>query len=616
VYNWKTVLVTIGVLVGLKIWSPYIVENIKWSWFDFLHQQQEQIHVQDIVLVDIDEKSLETYGQYPWPRDIYRDLLLNTDYTNTHVFSILFAEPDRFGGDESFAEGLINRLSILSSSPTTQTQKGSAPFVRTSVFGGGDIKDSVWQFSGIASPIDILQNNTYGVGVSVSTPSVSGTPNFDGTVRSAPLLVYANEQVYPSLALETLRAYYDQPNYQTRVTPETGIEWVRMGREKPIVTTPTSDVMISYWHHFDRISASDLPQSELNNKILIWGLTAEGLNNPVSTPVGVMYPHEVQASILQTVLQEVRIQQSYYLELLEIVLLVSVLLLILLMVYKLPTALAAIVSLLFVSIQVGVGYYVWISQLVLFDTFFSSISSLLVFGHASFNQYYTTYQLKEQIRKQFQKYLSPDMVDQLAENPELLRLGGERKEMTFMFMDICGFTPISEHYKNNDDPEGLVELINKFLDMQTKIILNNNGTIDKYMGDCIMSFWNAPLDCPNHAELAVKSAIEVLDATKKLNEELKPLNLPPINVGIGISTGECIVGNMGSEVRFDYSVIGDAVNLGARLEGQTRNYDGVDVLLSEETYRQCPSRAFTEVDRILVKGKSEKVRIFTPMGTS
>ena len=612
-YNWKTVLVTIGVLVGLKIWSPYIVENIKWSWFDFLHQQQEQVHVKDIVLVDIDEKSLETYGQYPWPRDVYRDLMLNTDYTNTHVFSILFAEPDRFGGDESFAEGLINRLSILSSSPTTQTQKGSAPFVRTSVFGGGDIKDSVWQFSGIASPIDILQNNTYGVGVSVSTPSVSGTPNFDGTVRSAPLLVYANEQVYPSLALETLRAYYDQPNYQTRVTPETGIEWVRMGREKPIVTTPTSDVMISYWHHFDRISASDLPQSELNNKILIWGLTAEGLNNPVSTPVGVMYPHEVQASILQTVLQEVRIQQSYYLELLEIVLLVSVLLLILLMVYKLPTILSGIMSLTFVGVQVGVGYYVWISQLVLFDTFFSSISSLLVFGHASFNQYYTTYQLKEQIRKQFQKYLSPDMVDQLAENPELLKLGGERKEMTFMFMDICGFTPISEAYKNKDDPEGLVDLINKFLDVQTKIILNNKGTIDKYMGDCIMSFWNAPLDCEDHAELAVKSAIEVLEATKELNEELKPLNLPPINVGIGISTGECIVGNMGSEVRFDYSVIGDAVNLGARLEGQTRNYDGVDVLLSEETYRQCPSRAFTEVDRILVKGKSEKVNIYTPI---
>ena len=183
--------------------------------------------------------------------------------------------------------------------------------------------------------------------------------------------------------------------------------------------------------------------------------------------------------------------------------------------------------------------------------------------------------------------------------------------MSFMFMDICGFTPISEHYKNNDDPEGLVELVNKFLDMQTKIILNNKGTIDKYMGDCIMAFWNAPLDCPNHAELAVKSSIEIIEATKALNEELKPLNLPPINIGIGISTGTCIVGNMGSELRFDYSVIGDAVNLGARLEGQTRNYDGVDVLLSEECYKQCPDGAFTEVDRILVKGKSEKVTIYT-----
>ncbi len=240
---------------------------------------------------------------------------------------------------------------------------------------------------------------------------------------------------------------------------------------------------------------------------------------------------------------------------------------------------------------------------------------MIVFGHASFNKYYKTYQLKEQIKKQFQKYLSPDMVEELQKDPSKLKLGGERKEMTFMFMDICGFTPISEAYKNNDDPEGLVELINKFLDVQTKIILNNKGTIDKYMGDCIMSFWNAPLNCEDHADLAVKSALEVLDATEKLNEELKPLNLPPINVGIGISTGECIVGNMGSELRFDYSVIGDAVNLGARLEGQTRNYEGVDLLLSERTYQLCPSRAFREVDRILVKGKSEKVRIYTPLGT-
>jgi len=565
-------------------------------------------------LVDIDEKTLETLGQYPLPRGNYSQLMLDSHYSNTHVFSMVFSENDRTPNEDLlFAEGLVNRLSILSSAPSPQKDSGVAPFVGTSTLGGAEAKDFIWNYSGIVSPIPILRDNTYGVGVSSSTPPITGTPNFDGTVRSAPLLVYANEQVYPSVALETLRAFFDQKSYQLKVTPELGVEWVRMGRNPPISTTPTGDVMISYWNTFQRISAVDLPESGLNNKILIWGLTAEGLNNPVSTPMGVMYPHEVQANLIQTVLQDTRIQQSYYLEQLEIVLLLLSLLMILLMVYKLSTVLAGIMSLTLVVLQLGGGYYLWTSQLVLFDTFFSSVSSLLIFGHASFNKYYITYQEKQQIKKQFQKYLSPDMVEELQKDPSKLRLGGERREMTFMFMDICGFTPISEAFKNNDDPEGLVNLINRFLDVQTKIILNNSGTIDKYMGDCIMSFWNAPLNCPNHAELAVKSAQEILIATKELNEELSPLNLPPINVGIGISTGECIVGNMGSELRFDYSVIGDAVNLGARLEGQTRNYEGVDLLLSEETYQQCTEGAFSEVDRILVKGKSEKVRIFTPI---
>ena len=612
-YNWKMVLGTIGLLVGLKVWNPYFIENISWSWFDFLHQQKEEVLVDNIVLVDIDEKSLEKHGQFPFPRNVYADVLWETDPTNTHIFTMVFSEPDRFGGDDEFAEALVNRLTILGSQPTTQKQTGQAPYVPTTTFGGGNISDSIWGYPGIATPIEMLQLNTYGVGITSATPSIMGTANFDNTIRSAPLLVSANEQIYPSIALEFLRAWTDQQSYQTRVVPELGVEWIRMGKQPPISTTPTSDIMISYWNKFDRVSFADLPESNLSNKILVYGLTAEGLNNPISTPLGAKYPHEVQSSILHTVLQDIRIQQSYYLELLEIVLLLIVLLGILIVVYNVSTTLSAIVSLGIVGLQLGGGYYVWTSQLVLFDTFWSSISSLIVFGHASFNQYYTTYQLKEQIKKQFQKYLSPDMVEELQKDPSKLKLGGERKEMTFMFMDICGFTPISEAYKNKDDPEGLVELINKFLDVQTKIIINNRGTIDKYMGDCIMAFWNAPLDCEDHADLAVKSALEVLEATKQLNEELSPLNLPPINVGIGISTGECIVGNMGSEIRFDYSVIGDAVNLGARLEGQTRNYDGVDLLLSEETYRQCPSRAFTEIDRILVKGKSEKVRIYTPI---
>ena len=329
-----------------------------------------------------------------------------------------------------------------------------------------------------------------------------------------------------------------------------------------------------------------------------------------------MDPHEVQANLLQTVISGETIQNNFLLDFVEIVLVIGLGLLILLLVYQTPTYVSGILSIGTIGLSVGISYWLWIEYLILFDALYSALTGIVVFGHASFNKYFITYKLKEQIKGQFKKYLSPEMVDKLSNNPELLKLGGERKEMSFMFMDICWFTPISEAYKNRDDPEGLVELINRFLDVQTKIIINNNGTIDKYMGDCIMSFWNAPLDCENHADLAVKSALEVLEATKELNEELKPLNLPPINGGIGISTGECIVGNMGSEIRFDYSVIGDAVNLGARLEGQTRNYDGVDLLLSERTYHLCPSRAFKEIDKILVKGKSEKVRIYTPLETN
>jgi len=610
-YSWKTVLLTIVALVGVKIWSPYLIDNVRWSYFDVLHETKEKQHVEDILLVNIDEKSIDKYGQYPFPRDIYSDTLWETHHSNTHVFNILFAEKDRFGGDEVFANALENRLTILSSAPTIQKETGNAPFVNTSVFGDGNIQDHVWNFSGLVSPIPELQNSAWGMGVTVATPSVANTPNFDGTTRSVPLVIQANGQLYPSLGFETLRAFYDEPNYQTRVTQDAGIEWVKMGRDKPIQTTSSGDLMVSYWNHFDSISFADLKESDIQNKILVYGLTAEGLSNPISTPMGVMYPHEVQAHLIQTVSTGVQIQQSYYFEFLETVLLVIVLLLILVSVYRLPTAFSAITCLGIVGVQVGGSFYVWSSSLVLFDIFWSSISSIVVFGHASFNKYYRTYQEKIQIKKQFQKYLSPDMVEELQKDPSKLKLGGERREMTFMFMDICGFTPISEAYKNRDDPEGLVELINKFLDVQTKIILNNKGTIDKYMGDCIMAFWNAPLDCEDHADLAVKSALEVLDATEKLNEELSPLNLPPINVGIGISTGECIVGNMGSELRFDYSVIGDAVNLGARLEGQTRNYAGVDLLLSERTYQLCPDRAFSEVDRILVKGKTEKVTIYT-----
>ena len=254
------------------------------------------------------------------------------------------------------------------------------------------------------------------------------------------------------------------------------------------------------------------------------------------------------------------------------------------------------------------------SSFFLFDLTFPVCASLLVFSHTNFNNFYIQFKLRQQIKKQFGTYLSPDMVNMLQKNPDLLKLGGERRDMTFLFADIVGFTPISEAYMKNDDPEGLVDLINLFLDKMTKVILKNGGTVDKYMGDCIMAFWNAPLPCENHAEMAVRSAMEIELLTEELNQKLKDdgLNLPPVVIGTGINTGRCIVGNMGSESRFDYSVVGDAVNLGARLEVQTRTFD-TPILISEYTYSQLQDIPCERIDEIRVKGKEEPVTIYAPL---
>jgi adenylate cyclase len=237
--------------------------------------------------------------------------------------------------------------------------------------------------------------------------------------------------------------------------------------------------------------------------------------------------------------------------------------------------------------------------------------------HAIFNRFILEFRLKQQIRKQFETYLDPRQVAALQKDPSKLKLGGERKEMSFLFMDIVGFTPISEYYKDRNDPEGLVEVINDYLNRMTKIVLDNGGCVDKYMGDCIMAFWNAPLDCENHADMAVKTAVECAEETERLKEDFRNKGLPDINIGSGINTGTCIVGNMGSDTRFDYSVIGDAVNLAARLEAATRDYKDengnvIPVIYSSYTEEQLTDIKSIEVDKIKVKGKKELITVYKP----
>ena len=232
----------------------------------------------------------------------------------------------------------------------------------------------------------------------------------------------------------------------------------------------------------------------------------------------------------------------------------------------------------------------------------------LTWTHLTFNNFATQSRLRQQIKKQFEHYLAPDMVAKLQKDPTLLKLGGEKRNMTFLFSDIRGFTPISEKYKGN--PEGLTKLINRFLTRMTDVIIANGGTIDKFMGDCIMAFWNAPITNKDHATLAVKSALEMQKELKQLNKELKKEKLPAINIGIGINTGEALVGNMGSEQRFDYSVIGDDVNLASRLESSSKEL-GSTLVIGHNTKSKTKGFKYKSLGEIKVKGKSEKIKVYT-----
>ena len=602
-YNWKVVLITILLLCTVRVMDPKLVEQFRLNYFDSLQSYQEKIKSDNIVIVDIDEKALDKYGQFPFSRDIYADWLMSSPENSAYVFNMGFAEKDRFGGDEKFIDSMSNRDVILSSLTTNQLGSNEAPPRGFGKLGNGNPSNWLYSYNGIRNPI--MGKDSTGVGTVTVAPSV------DGIVRESPLAILSNGHLYPSVALEILRVWKFQHNLAIKIK-EAGVEWVRMGSLPPMYTTPNSNVQIAYWNTYERVSFGDpLP----DEKIVILGLSAGGLVNPVATPTGAMLPHDIQAHLISTVVNGIQIQRPWYADQLEILIIIISSFLILLIVYKTPTWFSALGSLGIMSSWVAVGHHYWMESLILLDVLYPVMSAFVVFAHSSFNRFYVTFQLKEQIKKQFGTYLSPDMVYMLQKDPSLLKLGGEKKEMSFLFMDICGFTPISEHYKNNDDPEGLVELVNEFLDVMTKIILNNGGTIDKYMGDCIMAFWNAPLKCDNHAEMAVKSALEIEEKTNELKKIYKSRGLPDINVGTGVNTGDCIVGNMGSESRFDYSVIGDAVNLAARLEATAARGEYVDhkTIISSYTQEQLSdSFRCQEIGNIKVKGKEELITIYKP----
>ena len=601
--KWWSVIPVIVLFAILKVSQIDIVKSFQFAYYDQLQQSHDTVTVDDIVLVNIDERAIEQEGQYPWPRKTVAKYINQAPNNTLLVSTMIWSEPDRFVGDKELSISIGQKPVILSSAPTRQTTTDDLGiYANVSTF--GKPVDSLINYTGLLAPIPELAMMSMGVGA-VSAEVDQPT----GVLRRTPLMVGINGQPYPSLGLDAVRVWIGEPSYTVKYN-ELGIEWIRLGRQDPVVTEPSSELPVAFWHEFKSQSILDpIPEG----KIAIIGVTAEGVTNPVPTPMGAVYPHEVQGHQIQTLLSGVQIQRPDWSLIVEVLSLLVVCLGILVSVYRFPTTLGVISSVFLLSVVPTISWIVWNKFYFVFDIVWVSIAGLLVFGQSSFNQYYTTYKLKEQVKKQFGTYLSPDMVYMLQKDPSLLKLGGERKEMSFLFMDICGFTPISEHYKNADDPEGLVTLVNEFLNEMTQIILRNGGTIDKYMGDCIMAFWNAPLPCENHAEMAVKSAIEIEEKTNALKTLYADRGLPDINVGTGINSGTAIVGNMGSDARFDYSVIGDSVNLAARLEATAARGDYKDypTIYSSYTMEQLTDIESRHIGQIKVKGKEELIDIYT-----
>ena len=378
-----------------------------------------------------------------------------------------------------------------------------------------------------------------------------------------------------------------------------------------VIKRPTkakNDIWIDFRYHIPRIDFTDKDWSGMKGKIVFIGTTFKG-STFVTTPNGLKNTHEIMAISTETLLSGKFISRPDWLEKVEWAFVILGGIIFLIIIPRLGVLWSFIPIIVYLSIVLGTSAFLWTTKLYLTEWLTPIVIVTIVWGHLIYNNFARENRLKLQIKRQFEHYLAPAMVKKLQKDPSLLKLGGETKIMTFMFSDIRGFTPISEKYKSN--PAGLTKLINRFLTRMTNVVIANGGTIDKFMGDCIMAFWNAPLDVKDHQMLAVMTASQMQSELAKLNAELSAEDLPNINIGIGINTGEALVGNMGSEQRFDYSVIGDAVNLASRLESSSKTL-GKTLVISENT--MCGIEhifPFEYIDSITVKGKTEPIKVYT-----
>ena len=597
-----TAVITLALVLGVRVTDPAFVESVRLRYFDTLITSKAPTE-NNIVTVNIDEDSLSKYGQWPLPRGEYGKIIEELYKRNAGlvVFNVLMPNPDRSGQDAKFAQYLNQYPVVLPSSPSEKTV--NSPRKPGSAVIGSQYSDMIVQYPGLIANTPIVENAAAGIGI------VNTLPEIDGVNRRIPLVITVDGKIYPSLSMEALRVAAGDNTVQVKLN-ELGVEKMRIPKFGPISTDSLGRIWIDYSQKNQSYSLIDLPK-DFNGAVVIVGTTAAGLSNPVPTSTGAVYPHDLQATVLGTMMNGVVIQRPDYADGLEAIAILTAGVLLLFLTRYVYVGLGSVV--LLSGGAIFASYYMFSNYLWLFDItgFVSGI--LIVALHAYGIKFVSEFLQKQQIKKQFGTYLSPAMVEKLQQNPELLKLGGESRELSIMFTDVRGFTSISEHY--GKDVQGLTSIMNRYMTAMTAKILENQGTLDKYIGDAQMAFWNAPLDDPRHAHNAVRTALAMLGSLDAFNSEISKEGVPAFGMGLGINTDTVVVGNMGSSQRFDYTCLGDGVNLASRLEGQSKPY-GVRIVLGHITNEQVKDEYFTlELDCIAVKGKTQGVNIYTVLET-
>jgi adenylate cyclase len=575
-HTYKILLTGFAILLGLvvlRIQDPYPIEVLRLKAVDYYQRTQQKVKSDNIVVVEIDEKTLEARGQWPLPRQVLAEGIKQAFDSGAVVvvFPVLFSEPDRMGGDKIFNDTL-QKFPILISQSASVKGKG-VPVPRGIATIGNGINEWLYNYPNAIGPMKEFGQSAAGVGMLLTSPEV------DGVTRRLPLVVAVKKETYPSLPVEVLRVFGGEESFQAKVGDD-GIQAIRVKGTPPILTDANGRVWINFKYTFDSISFADTNWSICKDKIVFIALTAEGINNTVATPVGISQGYEVSAQTLQMLINNSRLQRPATFDLYEIILGTILAIALIVIACYFSYILNGIAILVFLCVPCFIGFRLFVNNGLLLDYTWPTLAVLLPWVGALFFRFVMEFKLKQQIKKQFGNYLSRDMVDKLQKDPSLLKLGGETKELTILFSDIRGYTALSEHF--GKDVQGLTSLINRYMDTMLPIIMNNKGNVGKLIGDAIMAWWSAPVEIKNQATLAVKAAQEMKVALDKLNKELIAEGIPPLGIGIGINTGEVVVGNMGSKDRFSYDILGDAVNLASRLEGQSKPY-GVLIVLGQNT---------------------------------